>query len=425
VSRTRRSPYGDGGLFKRADGMWVGTVEIPSADGRRRQKRVYAKQKAEAKRKRDDLRAEVAKGIIPVSSTTTVAVWLRRWADEIKKPHVRPNTFDWYDEAIRLHIIPHIGTHKLKLLTPEDVRFLLRQASTPANAQRAHKTLKMALKDAMTEGLIARNVAEAVERPKHLKQTRGVLASDAAKTAIRAAIKLDDETGAALATRWAAGFLTGARPAELLGLEWDRADLDAGLLDLSWQLQQVDKAHGCGDKQGDAYPCGKKRASFCPQARWDLPADFEYRVCVGTLLWTKPKTAAGTRIVPIVDPLRVMLEQHRQRPGPNPHNLVWHRPDGRPLTRHDDAKYWGAVLTAAELPKVDVYAIRHSTATLLQELGVAEETRMAIMGQSSVAAHRMYIHVDQTQAKAALSRLERMLLSAPGSVTDAPPLERP
>jgi integrase len=405
--------------------MWVGTVEIPSADGRRRQKRVYAKQKAEAKRKRDDLRAEVAKGIIPVSSTTTVAVWLRRWADEIKKPHVRPNTFDWYDEAIRLHIIPHIGTHKLKLLTPEDVRFLLRQASTPANAQRAHKTLKMALKDAMTEGLIARNVAEAVERPKHLKQTRGVLASDAAKTAIRAAIKLDDETGAALATRWAAGFLTGARPAELLGLEWDRADLDAGLLDLSWQLQQVDKAHGCGDKQGDAYPCGKKRASFCPQARWDLPADFEYRVCVGTLLWTKPKTAAGTRIVPIVDPLRVMLEQHRQRPGPNPHNLVWHRPDGRPLTRHDDAKYWGAVLTAAELPKVDVYAIRHSTATLLQELGVAEETRMAIMGQSSVAAHRMYIHVDQTQAKAALSRLERMLLSAPGSVTDAPPLERP
>lgn len=411
MSKTRRSPYGDGGLFKRADGMWVGTVEIPSADGRRRQKRIYSKHKAEAKRKRDDLRAEVAKGIIPVSSTTTVAVWLRRWADEIKKPHVRPNTFDWYDEAIRLHITPHIGTRKLKLLTPEDVRFMLRQASTPANAQRAHKTLKMALKDAMTEGLIARNVAEAVERPKHLKQTRGVLASDAAKTVIRAAIKLDDEAGAALATRWVAGFLTGARPAELLGLEWDRVDLDAGLLDLSWQLQQVDKAHGCGDKQGDANPCGKRRASFCPQARWDLPADFEYRECVGTLLWTKPKTAAGTRIVPIVEPLRVMLEKHRQRAGPNPHNLVWHRPDGRPLTRHDDARYWGAVLAAANLPKVDVYAIRHSTATLLQELGVAEETRMAIMGQSSVAAHRAYIHVDQShQAKTALGKLEGLLL---------------
>ncbi|MGB9303496.1 MAG: N-terminal phage integrase SAM-like domain-containing protein [Mycobacterium sp.] len=164
----------------------MGTVEIPSADGRRRQRRVYAKQKAEAKRKRDDLRAEVAKGIIPVCSTTTVAVWLRRWADEIKKPHVRPNTFDWYDEAIRLHITPHIGSRKLKLLTPEDVRFMLRQATTPANAQRAHKTLKMALKDAMTEGLVARNVAEAVQRPKHLKQTRGVLWRNGSGVAITA-----------------------------------------------------------------------------------------------------------------------------------------------------------------------------------------------------------------------------------------------
>ncbi|SPM35783.1 integrase [Mycobacterium rhizamassiliense] len=421
MSKSKRSPYGDGGLFKRADGMWVGTVEIPSADGNRRQKRVYAKHKTEAKRKRDDLRAEVAKGVIPVSSTTTVAVWLRRWADDIKKPHVRPNTFDWYDEAIRLHITPHIGTRKLRHLTAEEVRYMLRQATTPANAQRAHKTLKMALKDAVREGLIGRNVAEAVERPKHLKQTRGVLISDTAKTAIRAAIDLeeDDETAPALAARWIAGFLTGARPAELLGLEWDRVDLDNGLMDLAWQLQQVDKAHGCGEPQGDAYPCGKKRASFCSQARWDLPAGFEYRECVGTLLWTRPKTQAGTRLVPIVEPLRVMLDRHRQRPGPNPHNLVWHRPDGRPLTRHDDAKYWGAVLKAAGLPKVDVYAIRHSTATLLQELGVPEETRMVIMGQSSVAAHRMYIHVDQTQAKTALNRLERLLLSSAGSVVGA------
>ena len=86
----------------------------------------------------------------------------------------------------------------------------------------------------MTEGLIARNVAEAVERPKHLKQTRGVLTSDAAKTAIRAAIGIEEsgETPA-LATRWAAGFLTGARPAELMGLEWDRVDADHGVIDLA------------------------------------------------------------------------------------------------------------------------------------------------------------------------------------------------
>jgi integrase len=408
MARTKRRSPGDGGLFKRGDGMWTGSVEIPSVDGKRRQKRVYAKDFKSAKAKLDELRAEVAKGIIPVSSTTTVGVWLRYWCDEIKKPHVRPNTYDWYDEAIRLHIVPHIGTKKLRHLTPQHVREMLAKANTPANAQRAWKTLRMALADAITEGLIGRNVAEAVNRPEHLKRTRGALTSDAAKLIIRCAIDLQasgDETTPLLATRWAAALLTGARPAELLGLEWDRVDLKNGVLDLAWQLQQIDRAHGCGDPQGDAYPCGKKRASFCPDARWDLPAEFEFRECRGSLMWTRPKTSAGTRIVPIVAPLKAMLDQHQQVGGPNPHNLVWHRPDGHPLTRHDDGAHWRTVLAAAKLPAVDPYACRHTAATLLQELGVPEETRMAIMGQSSAAAHRNYIHIDQTQTRAALGKL--------------------
>lgn len=414
MATAKRNTYGDGGLFKRADGMWVGTVEIPSADGKRKQKRVYSKTRAEAKRKRDELRAEVALGIIPVSATTTLGVWLDYWLEQVKKPHVRPNTFDWYSEAVRLHIKPHLGHLKLKYLTPEEIRHCLRHANTPANAQRAHKTLKLALKDAVTEGLIRTNVADAVAKPEHTKRARGSLTVDAAKAAIRAAITLEDSGGPRLATRWAAGFLTGARPSELLGLEWNRVDLDTGVMDLSWQLQQIDKAHGCGESDQGKYSCGKKRASFCPQSRWDLPNDFEYRQCRGTLLWTRPKSVAGTRIVPIAAPLRIMLEKHGQVIGPNPYGLVWHRLDGNPLTRHDDSDQWRVVLEAAKLPAVDIYAIRHSTATLLQELGIPEEVRMQIMGQSSAAAHRAYIHVNQAQARAALGALESLLLDSSG-----------
>lgn len=406
----RRNTYGDGGLFKRADGMWVGTVEVPSADGKRRQKRVYAKNRNEAKRKRDELRAEVAMGIVPISATTTVGAWLDYWLAEIKKPNVRPNTFSWYEESVRLHIKPHLGHRKLKHLTPEEVRQMLRKANTPANAQRAHKTLRIAVADAITEGLVRTNMVDAVAKPEHTKQTRGALTADAAKLAIRAAIAVEERGGPRLATRWAAAFLTGARPAELLGLEWDRVDLDAGVIDLAWQLQQVDRDHGCGEPdQSGAFPCGKKRATFCPNSHWDLPNDFEYRQCRGSLLWTRPKTQAGTRIVPLVPPLVAMLESHRQSAGPNPYNLVWHRPDGNPLTRHDDASSWRLVLEAAELPQVDPYACRHSCATLLQELGVDEPVRMQIMGQSSAAAHRMYVHVDQAQTRLALGKLERLL----------------
>jgi integrase len=411
VAKTRRSSYGDGGLFKRADGLWVGTVELPSADGSRKQKRVYAKNRNECKRKRDELRAEVAMGMIPVSSTTTVAKWLDYWLAEIKKPHIRPNTFTWYAESVRLHIVPHIGTKKLRHLTAQHVREMLASTNTKGNAERAHKTLKTALKDAITEGLLRNNVCDAVSKPEHIKRTRGALTADDAKAAIRAAIAIEDQgDGPRLATRWAAALLTGARPGELLGLEWDRVDLDAGVADLAWQLQQLDKAHGCGEPQGDVYPCGKVRPSFCPQAHWDLPADFEYRVVKGSLVLTRPKSQAGTRIVPLVEPLRVMLAQHREYACPNPFNLVWHRPDGNPITRPDDGEHWRLVLEAAELSYVEPYSCRHTAATLLQELGISPEVRMAIMGQNSAAAHQAYIHVNQTQSRLALDRLAGAIL---------------
>lgn len=417
MSPTKRRAPGEGGLFKRADGMWTGSVDYSTGDGQRRQKRVYSKNRNEAKRKLDELKAELAKGIIPVSSTTTAAVWLRYWVDEIKKPKVRPNTYDWYEEAIRLHILPNINSKlKLKQLTPGDIRRMLDQIETSGNRQRAHKTLKVALKAAVTEGIIVRNVADAVDTPGHVKRSRGSLGAPAAKLVIRTAIELQesrDETAPLLATRWAAAFLTGARPAELLGLEWDRVDLDNAVFDLSWQLQQLDKAHGCGDPDiNRKYPCGKKRPSFCPAAHWDFNDDFIYRECIGSFVWTKPKTSAGTRIVPIVPPLLAMLEQHQADTAadPNPHGLVWRRRDGRPLSKRDDAQAWRAVLTAAGLPRLEVYTTRHTASTLLQELGIPEEVRMQITGHSSAAAHAAYIHVDQTQTRAALGKLERVLL---------------
>jgi integrase len=423
MTRKRRAP-GDGSLTKRkSDGLWIGSVEIPSADGKRRQKRVSSKDYRTAKAKLDDLRAQIRDGHIAISSTTTVSGWLRRWVDEIRGPHIRPKTFDFYDEAIRLHICPQIvrggtksfGQLRLSQLTSQDVRDMLKRIDSTSNKRRAHKTLKQALKAAVAEGMIARNVVDAVETPEHVKTARGSLTVDAAMLAIKTAIDLQssrDEKDPMLATRWATAFLTGARPRELLGLEWNRVDLDHGTLDITWQLQDLDQKHGCGEPEDGVYPCKRSRPGYCPQKRWDFQDGFEYRDCYKGMVWTKTKTEAGRRIVPIVAPLAALLEQHRLDTAgqPNPLGLVWHHTDGRPISRHDDSKSWRAILTAAELPAVDPYATRHSTATLLMELGVDEPTRMQIMGQSSAAAHAAYLHVDQTQTRAALDRLGARLL---------------
>lgn len=57
--KPRRSP-GNGSIFRRKDGMWVASIETRTADGRRRQKRRYAKDRKTAELMLDSLKKELA-----------------------------------------------------------------------------------------------------------------------------------------------------------------------------------------------------------------------------------------------------------------------------------------------------------------------------------------------------------------------------
>lgn len=412
-----RRTKGDGSLFKRTDGMWIGRVELPPGPEGRRHKYVSSKNRNEAIRKLKELRAEIDAGRIPVTDKTSVSDWLDKWL-AIKYGKVAQNTYDYYEQSVRLHIKPYIGRIKLKMLTPQHVREdMLAKIDTTANAQRAHKTLKLALETAVNDGVLGRNIMKSVDKPGHVARVRGVLDFDAATVAIRAAIALDesrDETDPTplLATRWAAGMLTGARPAELRGLEWNRINFDAATMDLSWQLKQLRQIHGCSDDP-KAPTCERVRPSYCPQARWDFAAGLEYRECHRSMVWTRPKTLSSKRALPISAPLLEMLRIHAMQTAgqPNPHDLVWHHLDGRPISETDENGLWHDFLRAAGLPRIEQYAAtRHTANTLLQRLGTSEEIRMKITGHSSRAAHEAYTHIDQAQPREALEKLALRLL---------------
>ena len=405
----KRRSHGEGGLFKRTDGLWVGSVEIYSADGKRRQKRVYSKSRAEAMRKLKELKAKVEGGLVVITGKDTLSDWLDRWLS-IRKPHLTQSTYQFYEEAIRLHINPVIGNVRLDRLTAQHLEYAIGEANTTRNAQRVHLVVNMALNTAVKMGVLARNVCAPIPKPAHSKTEQDVLTIGEADKLIRTAEAVDP----LMASRWAAAFWTGARPAELRGLEWSRVNLEDGLLDLSWQLKQLKKAHGCGKRHSDGtWPCGKQRVSACPAAFWDLAPGIEYRECRGSLVWTRPKTEAGKRIVPIAPPLKGMLELHRQhtQDQPNPHDLVWHYPDGKPIAPKQEWAMWVSLLDAAGLPRIDQYATRHTTATLLDYLGIPQDVRMQIMGHSSKVAAKAYIHVDQTRTRTAVEKLADAFIS--------------
>ena len=108
---------------------------------------------------------------------------------------------------VNRHIAPALGRLKLKALTPAHVRGLYREkldaGLAPRTVQYIHLTLHKALKQAVMDGLIPRNVTEAVKVPQaHKKEVRPLTPA----------------------------VHTGLRRSEILGLKWTNVDLERGSL---------------------------------------------------------------------------------------------------------------------------------------------------------------------------------------------------
>ena len=216
--------------------------------------------------------------------------------------------------------MPAIGTVGLRALTPTHVgqveEFIRGRGLGGASAQQAHRVLSLALRDAARYEHIPRNVATLVSAPKKKPaQLVALTADDGARI-------LETVQHDRLGSRIAAALLTGARQGELLGLELDRVSDE---LDLSWQLKRFSWSHGCTGESIDDPRCGAQQGAKCPERYLDAPEDQEFRHLTGGLWLSRPKSAAGWRVVPLVDPLRSIIERRVQVAAeePNPHGLLW------------------------------------------------------------------------------------------------------
>lgn len=411
----RRSP-GDGTLFQRkSDLLWIAGYTV-LIDGKPVQKRVSSKTRNGAIQKRKELKKQLDAGIMPGAIGIRLDKWLDHWLETIKKPKVDPTTYRYYELSVRVYVKPTIGHIRLDRLTTGDVRRMhtVLQRKSSRTAQKAHQTLSVALSDAMAELELPRNVAILVGLPLHIPKRRFAYTPKQALHIMAVADSSCDEFWAA---RWRAGFMTGKRECELLGLTWDRVDLGEDLLDFSWQLQELTKVHRCGNPtpdptypKGQRYPCGKKRVSFCPHAEWDFPVGFEYELCEGNLVWTKPKTAATEKVdLPIVAPLHNIFERLLANDAPNPHNLVFRHPDGAPIAQRRDQKGWKQLLQTAGVKHVGQHTLRRTTATLMRAAAVDEQTRMELFGHASTDMARRYADPNLARHREAMGLLADIL----------------
>lgn len=407
TEKKQRRPQGEGALHRRANGTWAAIIELPPdpATGKRRRKYEYGKTKNEVVQKLRKMRSELeAAGDLPTSNPR-LADWLKTW-DKRHLSTLKPRSAESARGIVDRYIIPSLGKIRLNRLTVAHVHQMhdyitetLELSTTTANG--AHRILRKALNDAIAYGQITRNVA-AIARPPALAVTkREALTADEAKALLK-----HHAGDPHRALRLAVALMTGLRQGEALGLTWGAIDLDRGIIAVEWQLQSMGSRHGCDEDN----PCSFKTAGRCPHRVFDYPAGQEIEQVRGALHLLRPKSRKGWREVPLAPVLKTMLTRYKKAfAREHPHDLVFLREDGHPTPPRQDLANWKAALKEAGLPDVPLHSARHTTATLLFELGVPEQVRMAILGHSSATVTQGYTHVADREAIAAMDSLGELL----------------
>ena len=411
---------GEGTIWQTADGRWRASVEAGWTErGTRRRRSVSADTEAKVRRRLRDLIRSLNDDTASLNPRQTVRGWCLEWLAEYQR-FARPRTYETDAGMVRKWLIPTLGNRMLSDLTAADIYKLDRAVA----GQRASKTA------ANVHALALRIMRAAVEAgyrvPPAVFATRAPLAAPSGRAAIPImdAVNLlhaaqhpmgwpalpdlpplgrgrkrDPELVAAHKrrkmlterdpSRWVAALLNGMRQGEALGLTWEHVDFDRHLIDVSWQLQHL--------------PAGAT-----------IRADLQLRHLKGNYYLMPPKTTAGRRIIPMVPWMETALLKWRDECPKSPHDLVWPRASGDPMSKQDDLAAWHGLQEAAGVAKTPdelwtLHEARHTTVSLLEAAGVPQTVIIAIVGHATYASTKRYSHATIDQARQALESVASSL----------------
>lgn len=382
-----RRSNGESTIYKGSDGYWHGRVTVGTKDdGRPDRRHVQAKTRAEVARKVSKLEQERDAGKVrKTGKAWTVEKWLAHWLENIVAlPAISENAYSAYEVAVRVHLVPGIGKHRIDRLEPEHLeklyRKMMRDGSKSGRVHQVHRTIRAALNIAVRRKHITENPAQLTRASKVEELEVEPYTVDEVKRLLEAAQERRNSA------RWAVALALGLRQGEALGLRWADMDLEVGTLNVRRSRLRPKWKHGCAD----AEPCGRKFGGHCPD-----------RVAI------RPETAgtkskAGTRGIGLPDELVTLLKLHRtiqdrerQTAGQlwTEAGYVFATATGGPLNPRTDWTEWKQLLKVAKVPDRRLHDARHTAATVLLLLGVPDRTVMGIMGWSNTAMAARYQHI--------------------------------
>jgi len=349
-----RRGRGEGSIYRRGDGVWVGSVELEPLGAQRRRKVAYGSTRAEVAGKVREGTRSAQRGVQLAPERLTVAEYLHVWVTERVAGTVAVRTAHLYAHAVERYLVPTLGHRRLVQLSPADVARMLAHLESkgysPSTRRMARATLRRALRAAQQDGLVDRNVAAIAEGPKVPKPEGRTLTPEQARTFVAA---VRDER---LEAAYVLALMLGLRRGEVLGLKW--ADLEP---------------------QGDGI--------VVHVARQLIRDDEGVRLA-------ELKTAGSRRSLPVPRPAIEALERHRVRQEAeeivrghrwrNDEGLLFTSTIGTPLDPEAFGKTVPKITERAGLGHWSIHELRHSCASLLLAMEVPLEVVAEQLGHASI-----------------------------------------
>jgi integrase len=307
----------------------------------------------------------------------TVEHYMQSWMD-VMRAEIRPRTWHRYEQHLRVHVLPTLGSVILAKLSAQYLQALyakkLAEGQSPTTVHHMHMLLHKALDAAVRLEVVQRNVSDLVDPPSMARPEIGVLSTEHARALLVAA------AGNRFEALYVLAVTTGMRLGELLALQWEAIDLEGRSLLVRASL----------------YHTGHE------------------------FVFSEPKTAKSRRRVQLpsiaVDALRAHRRQilaERLALGAawqTDYDLVFPNTVGGPMDpSHMVRREFANLLKKANVPRIRFHDLRHTAATLLFAQGINPRVVSEMLGHSDIAITlNLYGHVTPPIQKEAADTMDKI-----------------
>lgn len=390
-----------GSIKRRYEGSWSLILDLgyqtDAATGLRKRKQkwvTFRGTKKQAEAHLNDLIRSANRGEFVEKSKLTVGEWLAEWLEKaIKPPARRINTYKTYKRIINDKLIPSLGPMRLQELKPSDVKaYYTSQEGTLSSTTLAqyHTIIHAALKAALLDGLVTRNVASLVVGKPRIRRDHSDLQRNCWEPAeAQAFLRAAKTAGARPAAFYALALDSGARKGELCGLQWGDLDFDKGTVTFVRQLIEGGEEPVYGPIKNDV----PRTVDLSPET-------------LGLLRDLKRHQAElkmANRTI-YADHGLVFAKEWGER---------WSRKDmlGQPLQANNmGEREFAKIIKAANVRRISIHGLRHTSATLLLKAGVAPHVVQQRLGHKRIEMTLgIYAHALPSMQQDAARRLGILL----------------